>query len=169
MNIGVLVSGSGTNLQTILDADARLRRAAERIVIGKLLNAGQTCIAPDYALVPHDRIAAFCDAVAAAVRTTYPTLAANPDYTSIASERRYRRLVELVADAREKGAQVIEINPAGETLAPGERKLAPAQWRLATPAPQFSPLPLRHHREPPSSGQQQVLNRSSQGTPHVGT
>ena len=115
----------GGKSPAIVDADARLPHVAERIVIGKLLNAGQTCIAPDYALVPHDRVPAFCDAIAAAVRSTYPTLAANPDYTSIVSERRYRRLVELVADAREKGAHVTEINPAGETLPPEERKLAP--------------------------------------------
>jgi coniferyl-aldehyde dehydrogenase len=115
----------GGKSPAIVDSDAHLPRVADRIVIGKLLNAGQTCIAPDYALIPHDRIVGFCRDVAAAVRSAYPTLAANPDYTSIVSERRYRRLLELGVDAREKGAQVLEINPAGETLAPRERKLVP--------------------------------------------
>jgi acyl-CoA reductase-like NAD-dependent aldehyde dehydrogenase len=56
--------------------------AAGRVMFGKCLNAGQTCIAPDYALVPEESVAAFVDAARAAVASLYPALAANPDYTS---------------------------------------------------------------------------------------
>src|SRR5262249_5948178 len=88
----------GGKSPAIVDGDARLDLAARRVVTGKLLNAGQTCIAPDYALVQESRVDAFRDAVAAAAREAYPTLASNPDYSSIVSDRHYRRLVDLLAE-----------------------------------------------------------------------
>jgi coniferyl-aldehyde dehydrogenase len=94
----------GGKSPAIFDADADFAAAAPRLVSGKLLNAGQTCIAPDYALVPEGRTDAFVAAVTAAIGELYPALAANPDYTSIVNGRHYARLVALVDDAREKGA-----------------------------------------------------------------
>ena len=61
-----------------------------------------------------------------AIGKLYPTLAGNADYTSIVSERHYARLAGLIADAKARGARVVEVNPAGETLDPATRKLAPA-------------------------------------------
>ena len=55
----------------------------------------------------------------------YPTLAANPDYTAIVNQRHYQRLTGLIDDARAKGARIVPINPAGETLPATARKLAP--------------------------------------------
>lgn len=100
-----------------------LGRAAVSIAKGKLLNAGQTCIAPDYALVAQDRVGAFADALEKAISTCYPRIGDNPDYTSIASERHHRRLTALLDDARRKGAEIREINPAKET--PTGRKMFP--------------------------------------------
>ncbi|MFO1398327.1 MAG: coniferyl aldehyde dehydrogenase [Burkholderiales bacterium] len=105
--------------------DADFERGAPRLMSGKLLNAGQTCIAPDYALVPHDRVDAFVAAVEAAARALYASYAGNPDYTAIVNERHHRRLTGLVDDARAKGARIVVLNPAGETPAPGSRKLLP--------------------------------------------
>ncbi len=101
------------------------RKAATVIAQGKLFNAGQTCIAPDYALVPAAKMDAFVADLQAVIGHMYPTLASNPDYTSIVSDRHYARLAAAVADAKEKGATVIEVNPAKETLDPAARKLAP--------------------------------------------
>ncbi|NDP43826.1 MAG: coniferyl aldehyde dehydrogenase [Aromatoleum sp.] len=115
----------GGKSPAIFDADADIAVAAPRLISGKLLNAGQTCIAPDYALVPEGRTDAFVAAVTAAIGALYPRLAVNPDYTSIVNERHYARLVALVDDAREKGATIIPVNPAGETLSAHARKLAP--------------------------------------------
>jgi acyl-CoA reductase-like NAD-dependent aldehyde dehydrogenase len=98
--------------------------AADRIVYGKCLNAGQTCIAPDYALVPEERVEAFAAAARETVARLYPRLADNPDYTAIINERHRARLAGYLDDARSKGAVVSEINPAGEDLA-GTPKLAP--------------------------------------------
>jgi len=104
--------------------DADLDVAVPRLAVGKLLNAGQTCIAPDYALVPRERRDAFVAATRAAVAKLYPSIAGNPDYTSIVNERHYARLVGLVDDARANGATIVEVDAAGGATA-GARKLAP--------------------------------------------
>jgi coniferyl-aldehyde dehydrogenase len=88
--------------------------AAERIVRGKLLNAGQTCIAPDYVLVQRGRMEAFVQLVQTKVAQFYPRVLGNPDYTSIINDRYYQRVADLVADAHGKGARVVAIDPAGE-------------------------------------------------------
>ncbi len=91
--------------------------AAGRVMFGKCLNAGQTCIAPDYALVPEESVADFVEAARRAVAGLYPTLAANPDYTAIVDARHRERLSRLVEDAISRGARATEINPAGEDVA----------------------------------------------------
>jgi coniferyl-aldehyde dehydrogenase len=115
----------GGKSPALVHSDADIALAAPRLVTGKLLNAGQTCIAPDYVLVPADRADALVDALASAVTALYPMLGANPDYTSIVSDRHYARLVALVDDAERKGARVIRLNPGNELLPDRTRKLAP--------------------------------------------
>jgi coniferyl-aldehyde dehydrogenase len=115
----------GGKSPALFDESAEWSLAVPRLAVGKLFNAGQTCIAPDYAIVPSARCDAFVAALAAAIARMYPTLGDNPDYTSIVNERHYRRLAGLVADARAKGARVLEVNPAGETLDPARRRIAP--------------------------------------------
>jgi coniferyl-aldehyde dehydrogenase len=105
--------------------DADLALCAPRLMAGKLLNAGQTCIAPDYALVPADRVDVFVAAVRAATARLYPSYAANPDYTAIINDRHFQRLTALIEDARAKGATIVPLAPAGETPAPGSRRLPP--------------------------------------------
>ncbi len=124
----------GGKSPVILDAGCDLADSARRIAAGKLFNAGQTCIAPDYALVPAAQQQAFADAYSSAVRELYPTLERNPDYTSIVNERHYHRLQGLVDQARGDGARVVEINPGDEAPAPGSRKLRPTLLLQVTPA-----------------------------------
>src|SRR5512143_2359975 len=93
----------------ILGEDADLPAAVESIVYGKLLNAGQTCIAPDYVLLPARQLDAFVDLAVQTVRKFYPTLKDNPDYTSIINERHYARVAQYVAEAKASGARVTEI------------------------------------------------------------
>ena len=109
----------------IIGSDASLRGAVKSIVYGKLLNAGQTCIAPDYVLLPERKLEAFIRLATRTVQNFYPTLANNPDYTSIVNDRHYHRIAQYVAEAKADGMRVIEINPADETLAPEARKLPP--------------------------------------------
>jgi len=110
----------GGKSPVVLSASADLEAAAERIVTGKMLNAGQICLAPDYVLVPRARLAAAKEALEAAARRLYPTVRANPDYTAIVNDRHARRLREIVADARGQGAEVTLVNPAGEDFGEGE-------------------------------------------------
>ncbi len=114
----------GGKSPTIVAKDFSITSAAERIMAGKLFNAGQTCIAPDYVMVPEGLLDAFVEGCKAAVGRMYPTLAKNPDYTSIVNERHLGRLQGYVKDARERGAKLVECNPAGESFE-GTRKMAP--------------------------------------------
>jgi coniferyl-aldehyde dehydrogenase len=109
----------------ILGEDAALPSAVESIVYGKLLNAGQTCIAPDYVLLPERVLDEFVGLTTQTVQKFYPTLAGNPDYTSVINERHYRRIAQYIAEAKASGARVVEINPGHETLAAETRKLLP--------------------------------------------
>src|SRR5262249_22490094 len=92
--------------------------AAQRIIRGKLLNAGQTCIAPHYVLVQRDRMETFVQAAEATVAQFYPRVIDNPDYTSLVNDKHYQRVADLVSDAHGKGARVVAIDPAGE-VGPG--------------------------------------------------
>ncbi|OII57087.1 coniferyl-aldehyde dehydrogenase, partial [Pseudomonas putida] len=104
----------GGKSPAIVSADVPLDTAAERIAFGKTLNAGQTCVAPDYVLVPRERLEAFSDAYQRAVRRLYSRIADNPDYTAIINSRQLQRLQHLLDDAHAKGAQVLDLYP-GET------------------------------------------------------
>ena len=107
----------GGKSPTIIGRSADLGAATERIALGKMMNAGQICLAPDYLLVPGDREEAVVDGLKRAVASLYPTLLSNPDYSSVINGRHHSRLTGYLDDARAKGADVIEVNPAGEDFA----------------------------------------------------
>src|SRR5215510_3442657 len=83
--------------------------AARRIIWGKCLNAGQTCIAPDYVLLPEAGVAGFIDAARDEVRRFYPESVASADYSAIINARHYDRLLGYLEDARVKGAQMVAL------------------------------------------------------------
>ncbi|HEX7665356.1 MAG TPA: coniferyl aldehyde dehydrogenase [Polyangiaceae bacterium] len=122
----------GGKSPTIVADDFSIDEAAITILNGKLLNAGQTCIAPDYVLVPKAKLDAFVEACKTSVAKMYPKLGSNDDYTSIVNEQHYKRLTGYLDDAKAKGAKIVEINPGGETLDAGKRKIAPTL--VVTPA-----------------------------------
>ncbi len=102
--------------------------AALKIMDFKLSNAGQICIAPDYLLVPEQRLDEVIGALQAAAAKLYPTLLANPDYTSIVNRRHFERLTRLIDDALGAGVRCVEINPGNESFAAqpaGQHKLMP--------------------------------------------
>jgi len=115
----------GGKSPAIVDRSADLAEAAQRIAYGKLLNAGQTCIAPDYALVPEARVQEFADAVQASMRKMFGTDPGNTDYTSIVSDRHYARLENLVADAAAKGARIMQPAKADDPTWKSKRKFPP--------------------------------------------
>lgn len=96
----------------IIDGSCDLQDAALKIAHGKLLNAGQTCIAPDYVLLPRGREGEFAQAYAAAVQRLYPTIEGNGDYASIITPRHHARLRTMLQQAQTQGAEVHTIEPA---------------------------------------------------------
>jgi coniferyl-aldehyde dehydrogenase len=115
----------GGKSPAIIDASADLDEAAERIAYGKLLNAGQTCIAPDYVLVPEGALQAFAEKVRAQMRRMFGTDPANRDYTSLISDRHYARLEALVADAAQRGAKILQPAKADDPNWKAHRKFPP--------------------------------------------
>lgn len=93
-------------------SDAQFDLLVRRLVIGKTFNAGQTCIAPDYAFVPRARLAQFIDSAGRAVKAFYPSLASTDDYTSIINAHHFARLQALVDDAVERGATAWPLSQA---------------------------------------------------------
>jgi coniferyl-aldehyde dehydrogenase len=96
--------------------------AARRIIWGKCINAGQTCIAPDYVIVPEQQLEAFVDVARDEVRRLYPGGVATDDYSAVINARHYRRLQEYVEDAVGKGARLV---PLANGQSADTRKLPP--------------------------------------------
>lgn len=115
----------GGKSPVLIGKNADIARATERVAIGKMLNAGQICLAPDYMLVPEAQEQAVVDGIRNAVSSMYPTLLANPDYTAIINDRHHQRLADWVDDARAKGATVEVVNPGGEDFAGSNARKMP--------------------------------------------
>jgi coniferyl-aldehyde dehydrogenase len=156
-NLTTVTLELGGKSPAIVDRSADIDEAAERIAYGKLLNAGQTCIAPDYALVPEEQLQAFAEKVRGHMRRMFGTEPANQDYTSIISERHFARLEALVADAAAKGATILQTAKADDPNWKANRKFAPTIVVGATPemtimqeeifGPLLPVLPYRERRE----------------------
>jgi coniferyl-aldehyde dehydrogenase len=112
----------GGKSPAILAPDYSLDGAAQKIAAGKFFNGGQTCIAPDYVLLPQADQATFVAALRAAVSKAYPDLDQSKDYTSIVNQRQFDRLTSYLEDARSKGASVIHL---AESTATGRRVFPP--------------------------------------------
>ena len=95
----------GGKSPAIVCPSAALARAASAIAWGKFVNAGQTCIAPDYVLAPAAQVASLADAIIAETRRFYPDLGA--DYSALIGERAFDRLTAQVDAAAAAGAIVI--------------------------------------------------------------
>jgi coniferyl-aldehyde dehydrogenase len=115
----------GGKSPVIMGRSADFAKAGERIAIGKMLNAGQICLAPDYLMVPEDKADEAVAGVTGAAAAMYPRVLDNDDYASIVSDRHFERLQGLVEDAKAKGAEVIEVNPAGEDFANANQRKMP--------------------------------------------
>ena len=109
----------GGKSPTIVGRSADIQRAAGRIALGKMMNAGQICLAPDYLLVPEESEQRIVRALVEQTSAMYPTLLANDDYAAVINARHRDRLQGLVDDAVAKGAQATVVNPANEDFAAG--------------------------------------------------
>lgn len=99
----------GGKSPAVIAPDFDPAEAAKTLAWGKFLNAGQTCVAPDYALVPRGSEKGFVDAMMHETAQMWPDVATNEDYTAIISERHHARLSQMVEEVREAGAEVHQL------------------------------------------------------------
>jgi len=104
----------GGKSPVVVSRSADVQKTADAIMTGKMLNAGQICLAPDYVFVPEEKMDEFVDSAGKSVARMYPTLLENDDYTSVINQRHFDRLNGYIEEAKEKGAKVVELNPADE-------------------------------------------------------
>jgi coniferyl-aldehyde dehydrogenase len=117
----------GGKSPVIISRSADIDKAIGRIMVGKTLNAGQICLAPDYLMVPEEKLNEVIAACQKAVAEMYPKLLDNDEYTSMINDRHYDRLNSYLAEAEERGVKVIPLNPANEDFSAqqGTRKIPP--------------------------------------------
>jgi coniferyl-aldehyde dehydrogenase len=104
----------GGKSPVIVGRSADIEKTTDAIMAGKMLNAGQICLAPDYVFVPKENVGEFVESTQRSVKKMFASLIENDDYTSIVNQRHFDRLNDYVEDAKQKGARVVEINPANE-------------------------------------------------------
>ena len=104
----------GGKSPVIVSASADIEDTAGKIVTGKGQNAGQLCIAPDYAFVPESRLEVFLESCRKNFVAQYPTTVLNPDYNAMINERHYDRVLGYIEEARAAGTRIIELNPGRE-------------------------------------------------------
>jgi coniferyl-aldehyde dehydrogenase len=125
-NLTPLTLELGGKSPVIISRSADMKTTAARVMNGKTLNAGQICLAPDYVLVPRERMGEFVTEAKGAVAAMFPTIKDNPDYTSVINQRHYDRLTGYVTEAKAAGLEVLELKPDSEDLTQQEhRKIAP--------------------------------------------
>ena len=116
----------GGKSPVIVSRSADISQAVERIMVGKMLNAGQVCIAPDYLLVPEEQLDEVIAQATQSIEQMYPTLLDNDQYTAVVNDRHYQRLMSNLADADKRSIKTITINPANEDFANNpKQKIAP--------------------------------------------
>tara|TARA_R110002072_G_scaffold1559_4_gene12919 strand:- start:15237 stop:16799 length:1563 start_codon:yes stop_codon:yes gene_type:complete len=104
----------GGKSPVILSRSANLEQSLERVMLGKTLNAGQICLAPDYLLVPEEQLEEVIRVAQKVVSAMYPRMLDNPEYTAIVNARHYERLSGYLQEAEQRGVRTVVINPAGE-------------------------------------------------------
>lgn len=124
-NLVPLTLELGGKSPAVVSGTYDLNRAAMSIAYGKLANAGQTCVAPDYALIHEQELDSFVAAFDDSVLTLYPDGLASTDYTSVINERHHVRLSGLIEDARAKGARILEVGAKPIDAAHRPHTLAP--------------------------------------------
>lgn len=115
----------GGKSPVIISRNYPISEAVDRLLMGKCVNSGQTCIAPDYILLPEEKQQEFVDYITASYAKRYPSLVNNQDITWIINDRHHKRVLGLIDDARKKGANVVQVNPKNEQIPDSSRVVPP--------------------------------------------
>jgi len=113
-NLVPLTLELGGKSPVVVGKSAKIKDTAQRVMQGKTMNAGQICLAPDYALVPEEKVDEFVKATVEVTSEMYPEMKDNDDFTSIINQKHFDRIQSYLTDAKEKGAELVEINPSNE-------------------------------------------------------
>ena len=131
-NLVPVILELGGKSPVIVHPSSDLKEVAQRIAFGKLWNAGQTCVAPDYIFLPNGKTAEFMRQFKNIASSMYPSLRDNNDYTSIINDKQYNRIQGYLDEAQAQGAEITSINPKNESLET-VRKIAPTLLTGVTP------------------------------------
>ncbi len=131
-NLVPVILELGGKSPVIVHPSSDMKEVAQRIAFGKLWNAGQTCVAPDYIFLPKGKTAEFMRQFKNIASSMYPSLRDNNDYTSIINDKQYKRIQGYLEDAQTQGAEITSINPKNENLET-VRKIAPTLLTGVTP------------------------------------
>ena len=116
----------GGKSPVIITRSADIGEAVQRIMVGKMLNAGQVCIAPDYLMVPEEALEQVVEKATKIVGDMYPKILDNKDYTAMVNDRHYQRISANLADAEKRAIRTVTINPADEDFTKNpSQKIAP--------------------------------------------
>ena len=145
----------GGKSPVIIGRSADLKLAANNIMAGKTMNAGQICLSPDYVYLPEESRDEFVEHARSCIARMFPTIKDNPDYTSIVNAHHFERLQGYLEDASAKGAKLVELNPAAEDFSQQEHRRIPPTLVLDTSEDMqlmqdeiFGPiLPVRQYNE----------------------
>lgn len=125
----------GGKSPALVTANADMDRAVARIMTGKMINSGQTCVAPDHVFLPQGAEAAFIEGARRWTAKHYPDIATNPDVTRIIDQRQFDRLVRIRDDAVARGAT---LHPLTDQPENGNSRLFPPV--IVTGAPEDSAI-----------------------------
>lgn len=111
----------GGKSPAIIDGIIDIKLAVSRFILGKVLNSGQTCVAPDYIFCPEDKVTVLVEELQKIYSKMYPKITNNKDCTSIINDAQFERLNGLLDDARSHGANIIPLT--AEPINKTERKM----------------------------------------------
>ncbi len=115
----------GGKSPVIVSEDCDIYQAAERIITGKAMNAGQLCVSPDYCFVPQSKLEVFLRHCREVIARQFPTVQGNPDFVACINERHYQRVKAYIEEADTQGTRIEALCPSGEAISsPGEHKIA---------------------------------------------
>ena len=154
-NLVPLTLELGGKSPVVVGKSAKIKDTAQRVMQGKTMNAGQICLAPDYALVPEEKVDEFVKATVEVTSEMYPEMKDNDDFTSIINQKHFDRIQSYLTDAKEKGAELVEINPSNEDFSqqphhkiPPTLVLNPSEDMKIMPEEIFGPvLPVKTYSD----------------------
>ena len=120
----------GGKSPVIVSRSANLEVVAEKILLGKTMNAGQACVSPDYVLVPDNRVEAFANHCQKIFKQLYPTLLDNPDYSSVINKHHFTRLQSYLAPLEGHCERIESLNPANDSFTDQPHNKMPLQLVL---------------------------------------